>query len=522
MVERLRMTFLRDLIHRLRSGQSQRQVARDLGLARETVHKYQQWAARQSFLTPGTPFPDDAALSAALGEAPRLPTEPSSVEPYRERVQELLAQGVEMTAIFARLRDDYGYRGSYSSVRRFVAHLAPPEAKVVLRVHSAPGEEAQVDFGDVGELYDPRGGRLRTAYIFVATLCYSRHQYAELVFDQKVPTWIALHRHAFEAWGGVPRRIVPDNLKAAVVRILIDEPVLGEAYRRMALHYDFLVSPTRPGTPQHKGKTENGVHYVQRNFMAGQEFADIDLANQRLKVWTREVAGARLHGTTHQAPWRMFVEQERAALLPLPAEPFTLCEVRPVKVHPDCHVTLDGSFYSVPYAYVPGGSLDKGQPLDAYISERIVEIYAGLELVATHLRAHTAGEWHTRLEHYPREKALYLERTPQRCRELATQIGPATSQVVASLLAQRPLDRLRSVQSILRLQESVGAIRLEAACMRALYFGDVTYRRIKQILNAALDREPLPESPAAPAHKEFTFARSAAEFFRPLEEERSC
>jgi transposase len=497
-----------------------------LGLARETVHKYQQWAVRHSFLTLGTPFPDDAALAAALGEAPKLPTEPSSVEPYHARVQELLAQGVEMTAIFARLRDNYGYRGSYSSVRRFVAHLAPPEAKVVVRVHSAPGEEAQVDFGGVGELVDPRDRRLRTASIFVATLCYSRHMHAELVFDQKVATWIALHRHTFEAWGGVPQRIVPDNLKAAVARHLIDGPVLGEAYRRMALHYDFLVSPTRPGTPQHKGKVENGVHYVQRNFMAGQAFADIDIATHRLKVWIREVAGARLHGTTHQAPWRMFEEQERAALRPLPAEPFTLCEVRPVKVHPDCHVTLNGSYYSVPYAYVPGGSLDKGGHLDAYISERVVEIYDGLKLVATHLRAHSAGEWHTRLEHYPREKALYLERTPQRCREMAAQIGPATSQVVVSLLDQRPLDRLRSVQGILRLQESVGALRLEAACRRALYFGDATYRRIKEILNAALDREPLPESTeasAAPAHQKFAFARPAAEFFQPaLEQERPC
>jgi len=523
MVERLRMTFLRDLIHRLRSGESQRQVARDLSVARNTVHKYAQWAARLGFLAPGSPFPDDATLSAALGKAPKLPTEPSSVEPYREFVRELLAQGVEMMAIFARLRDDHGYQGSYSSIRRFVTHLAPPEAKVVIRVHSAPGEEAQVDFGAVGELYDPRGGRLRTAYVFVATLCYSRHQYAELVFDQKVPTWIALHRRAFEAWGGVPRRLVPDNLKAAVVHILIDEPVLGEAYRRMALHYDFMVSPTRPGTPQHKGKTENGVYYVQRNFMAGQDFADIDVANRRLAVWTREVAGARLHGTTHQPPWRLFVEQERAALLPLPAQPFTLCEVRLVKVHPDCHVTLDGSFYSVPYAYVPGGPLDKGRPLEAYVSERVVEIYAGLELVATHPRARGAGEWHTRSEHYPREKALYLERTPQRCRALAAQIGPATRQVVESLLDQRPLDHLRGVQALLRLQESVGQFRLEAACTRALYFGDATYRRVKQILNAALDREPLPESSSLTPRQEFAFARSAAEFFQPLlEEERSC
>jgi transposase len=517
------MTYLRDLIHRFRCGESQRQVARDLGLARKTVQKYHQWAQSQGYLAPGCAFPDDAALSAALGEAPEPPKTESSVEPHRERVQELLAQGVEMTAIFARLRDDHGFTGSYSAIRRYVAHLVSPDPKVVVRVHSAPGEEAQVDFGAVGELFDPRSNRVRTAYVFVATLCYSRHQYAELVFDQKVPTWIALHRRVFETWGGVPRRIVPDNLKAAVIRALIDEPVLGEAYRRMALHYGFLVSPTRPGTPQHKGKIENGVYYVQRNFMAGQDFTDIDVANPRLRTWVQEIAGARIHGTTHQPPWRMFVEQERAALLPLPTQPFTLCEVRPVKVHPDCHVTLDGSYYSVPYAYVPGGALDKGQPLAAHVSERLVEIYDGLKLVSTHPRASAAGQWHTRLEHYPREKALYLERTPQRCRQLAAEVGSATGQVVERLLGQRPLDRLRAVQAILRLRESVSDTRLEAACARALHFGDASYRRIKTILDAALDREPLPETAAATPRKTFVFARCANEFFQDAdEEERSC
>jgi transposase len=223
-------------------------------------------------------------------------------------VQRLLDQGVEMTTIFHRLQDDHGYCGSYSSVRRYVRKLRPDEPEVVVRVHTAPSEEAQVDFGSVGKLYDPVSGRMRRAYVFIATLGYSRHQYAELVFDQKVPTWIALHRRAFESWGGVPKRIVPDNLKAAVAKVLVHDPVLAEAYRRMAQHYGFLISPTRPRTPRHKGKVESGVRYVKRNFMAGQEFLDIHAANQRLKIWVREQAGTREHGTTHQAPLRLFHE----------------------------------------------------------------------------------------------------------------------------------------------------------------------------------------------------------------------
>lgn len=177
-------------------------------------------------------------------------------------------------------------------------------------------------------------------------------------------------------------------------------------------------------------------------------------------------------------------------MLPLPAEPFTLLAVRPVKVHPDCHVVIDGSYYSAPCRYV-------GQTLEAYIGEQIVQLFSSQELLCTHERALRPGEHHTRPEHYPAEMAEYLQRTPDYCRRLAAGIGPATQQVVQMLLDDRPLDRLRSVQAILRLEQSVTAPRLEAACARARLFGDVTYRRIKQILNAALDCQPLPEQDAA-------------------------
>jgi transposase len=504
------MNYLRDLIHRLRAGESERRISRDLRISRITVHRYHGLAQRQGFLRPGSAMPEDDAIRAALGEPPHPPRITSSVEPYGEVVEQLLEQQVEMVAIFQRLRDDHGFGGSYSSVRRYVHRLRPPEPRVVVRVHTAPGEEAQVDFGPVGRLYDPATDRLRPAYAFVATLSYSRHQYAELVFDQKVPTWIGLHRRAFESWGGVPRRIVPDNLKAAVAEALVYDPVLGEAYRRMAQHYGFVISPTKPHTARHKGKVENGVHYLQRNFMAGQDFGDIHGANEHLAIWTRDTAGIRDHGTTHQPPLRLFLEHEQAALLPLPPDPFMLCEIRPVKVHPDCHVVIAGSFYSVPYRYV-------GQTLDAHIGERLVQLFAGQELVASHERSLGPGQWHTRLEHYPAAKAAYLERTPERCRQLAVHVGPATQQVVETLFAERPLDRLRAVQAILRLEETVGRQRLEAACGRALYFGDVRYRRIKQILNAALDQEPLPEVPSRLAQRSFAFARSGAEFFASVE-----
>jgi transposase len=511
------MNQLHDLINRLRAGESERRIGRDLQLSRPTVHKYRQWGQVQGYLDPAQPLPDSATLQAALGSAAQPPQMISSLAVHQAVVEQLLAQGVELTAIWQRLRDNYGYQGSYSAVRRFVQRLRPVEAEVFVRVQTAPGEELQVDFGSTGQLFDPVSGRARTAYVFVATLSYSRHQYAELVFDQKVPTWLGLHQRAFESFGGVPQRVVPDNLKAAVLKALVYDPVLGEAYRRLALHYGFLISPTVPATPRHKGKVENGIHYVKRNFLAGQQFVDIYVGNDQLGRWIREVAGTRMHGTTRQAPLRLFAEYEQAALQALPATAFTLLQIKPVKVHPDCHVTIDGSYYSAPYRYVE-------QTLEAHVSQQLVELYAGLELVVSHLRATRPGQWQTRLADYPPAKAAYLIQTPAYCRQQATRLGPATRQVVDQLLADRPLDRLRAVQAILRLQQSVGPVRLEAACARALFFGDVRYRRIKDILNAALDREPLPEpAPVStqPA-RAFTFARSSHDFFPPEAEGQPC
>jgi transposase len=506
------MHYLVDLIHRLRLGQSQRAVARDLGLSRQTVRKYHALAEAAGYLDPASLLPDVQLVAAALSSAPEPPRTPSSVLPYQAVVERLLAQGVEMTTIYDRLREQHGYPGSYSSVRRFVRRVRPTQPRLTIRVHTAPGEEAQVDFGSAGPFLDPLSGRVRPAYAFVMTLAFSRHQYAELVFDQQIGTWISCHRRAFESFDGVPQRVVPDNLKAAVLAVALHDPVLGEAYRRLAQHYGFIISPTRPGTPEHKGKVENGVHFLKRSFLAGQQFADIRVANQELRRWIVERAGVREHGTTHQPPLQLFERQERLQLQPLPAEPFELTETKRVKVHPDCHAVIAGSYYSAPFKYV-------GQELEAFIFERVVQLFSGTELVATHLRAQRKGSWQTRLEHYPAEKAAYLERTPQYCKALAQQVGPATSQVVDQLLAERPLDRLRSVQATLRLAETVGRTRLEAACRRALFFGDGRYRRIKDILNAALDQAPLPEEQpptleaATPPGQVFAFERSAAEFF---------
>ncbi|RIZ72126.1 MAG: IS21 family transposase [Methylococcales bacterium] len=506
-MKRKHMNHIQDIIQRLQLGESERRIALDMNISRATVHKYHGIAKEKGYLEKVETKPSDGELKQALGPGVQAPKQVSTVEPYREAIKEWMKQGVEITAIWLRLQENFKYAGGYSSVRRFVHRLEPVEPEVFIRVQSEPGEDMQVDFGTVGQLFDPVTKRMRTAYVFVATLCYSRHQYAELVFDQKVATWLALHKRAFAFFGGVPKRIIPDNLKSAVVKALVHDPILGEAYRRMALHYGFLISPTIPHTPRHKGKVESGVHYVKRNFFAGQEFLDINMGNVHLRNWIMNTAGVRKHGTTSEAPLHLFNTIEKDSLQPITTESFRLLEIRPVKVHPDCHVVITGSYYSVPFKYV-------GEELAAHVSENFIEIYnKRQDLVTTHPRSTRPGQWHTRLEDYPAAKAAYLIHTPDYCKKQGAKIGPSTQSVVEQLLADRPLDRLRSVQAILKLEESVGPKRLEDACTRAAYFGDVRYRQIKLILNAALDREPLPEvQPAQPALNH-AFARSGEEFF---------
>jgi len=192
-------------VYRLRQGETDRRIARDLGMSRHTVSKYRQLAEEGGYLGNAAALPTEKELLARLGPDKAPPRTESTVAPYVEVVERLLSEGVEMAAMFARLRDDHGYRGSYSSVRRFIHQLQPNKPEVSTRVHSGPGEEAQVDFGPVGKLLDATEGVLKASYAFVMTLCFSRHQYAELVFDQKISTWIGCHRRAFETFGGYMR-----------------------------------------------------------------------------------------------------------------------------------------------------------------------------------------------------------------------------------------------------------------------------------------------------------------------------
>jgi len=258
---------IREMLRHLQRNQSDRAVAHAMGVNRKTVARYRAWAAEHSLLS-GEP-PSKRDLQRLVEETLNCPPPPqneSSVEPFRDLVRKLRQEGVEIAAIHERLKER-GYKGSYSAVYRFVRRLEPPTPEVVARVETHPGEEAQVDFGYAGKMIDPGTDHPRKTWAFVMTLSWSRHQYVEFVFDQKLETWLSLHRNALTFFGGVPERLVIDNLKAAIVRACFYDPQAQQAYRECAEHYGFLISPCRPRTPEHKGKVEQGgVHYVKRNF----------------------------------------------------------------------------------------------------------------------------------------------------------------------------------------------------------------------------------------------------------------
>lgn len=501
---------IREMLRLMQRNHSNRQIADILHINRKTVDKYAAWAKEQGLLQGRLPSAKELKrLLKQQFPAQSPPQNCSSVEPYRETVKKLRDQGVEIAAIRQRLIDNYDYTGSYAAVWRFVNNLEPKSPEPTVRVEVKPGKEAQVDFGSAGQMIDPHTHKLRKAWAFVMTLSFSRHQYVEFVFDQRVETWLRCHSNAFEFLGGVPEGLVIDNLKAAILRACFEDPQVQRAYRECAEHYGFLIAPCKPGKPEHKGKVEQGgVHYVKRNFVAGREPALITQNNQNVRIWCNTTAGQRIHGTTRERPIERFEKIEKELLQPLPAVGYEPATWKQVKLHRDCHVVFEKAYYSAPHRLI-------GETVWVRGGLRDVRIYsAEHELVAIHSRASHPGERQTHLDHLPAEKVPGLLLSRPWCQKQAAQIGPVTSQVVQRLLDHRPEDRLRSVGRLLRLQERFGVERLEAACARALHFDDAAYVTIKRILENGLDQKPLPElPPAAPAK---AFVRSAHEFARSL------
>jgi transposase len=313
---------------------------------------------------PEDDLPELSQLKAVVG-ARKPPQEVSSVEDWRQVIEEKLSNGAGPRAIYDWLRvNDPDFDGSYWAVKRLCRQIRKKRPSrpgdVVIPVETGPGQVAQVDFGYVGMLLDPETGRLRKAWVFVMVLAFCRHLFAKVVFDQKTITWLALHVEAFAFFGGVPEVVVPDNTKVAVIRAafgLGDSPALNRSYCELARHYGFRIDPTPPYSPEKKGKVESSVKYVKRSYFAAWTPTTLPEANEGLKRWNLEVASVRVHGATQRVPIELFESEELPALRPLPGLPFELVEWKQAKVHRDAHIQARQPVRPVcqPVHAVPGG-----------------------------------------------------------------------------------------------------------------------------------------------------------------------
>lgn len=494
------MHQLQDLVRLHRLGTGAREVARLLQISPNTEREYRNAFSEAGFLVgdPSELPPLDVLRAVLPRTVPRQ--QMSTVEDWLPEVQRLVEKGCAARAIHDHLhRERPDFSGSYDAVKRLVRRLHRSEAvtpaDVAIRVETDAGDVAQVDFGYVGYLYDPDARVMRKAWVFVMVLGYSRHQFARVVFDQRAETWLRLHVMAFSFFGGVPAMIVPDNLKAAVVRCafgLGEDPGLHRSYVELARFYGFKVDPAPPRDPEKKGKVEAGVKYVCTNFFGPRDAEeDITVVNRALLAWVNETAGRRVHGTTGRRPLELFEAEEKATLKPLPPLGWVPTTWRRAKVHRDTHVVFERRYYSVPWPNVGKEAWIRATP-DA------VDIWIDDARVATHAR-HGKGAWSTNEAHLPAGRADLRHRSRSwwegRARDLGDEVGAWVAETYDAADALSPL---RTVQAVVTLLEQHPRERANNACRRARHFGVRDYRGIKDILKKALDLQPLPAPLIAP------------------------
>ncbi len=483
--KRFEMYEYRNIVVRMRLGDSDRALAKAGLIGRPKAKALRAVAAAQGWLNADTALPDESVFAKVFASTTTQKRAPSCVELYRSDVERWAKQDIQCRTIYQALVRNHGFAGSYSSVYRFIRSLELTTPKATCHLDFAPGEAAQVDFGAGPVLVDTRTGEEVKTWFFLMTLCWSRHQYAEMILNQKVDTWLACHRHALEWFNGVVGRIIIDNPKCAITRACYRDPQVQRAYGEYAEGYGFKIDALPPREPKKKGRVESGVKYVKRNFLPLRTFRDLTDANRQLQQWILEEAGNRIHGSTYEKPLARFAA-EKDLLKPLPDCPPEPASWARVKVHRDAHVQFEKCLYSAPFRLMK-------QTLWLKATPATVRIYRDHELVATHPRLFKPGARSTLDDHMPPEALAYKMRDPQWCLRQAQGVGPACHTLIGRLFADRVMENLRAAQGIVRLKDTCGAMRLEAACQRALDFDNPRYGTVKTILKKGLDALPTPE-----------------------------
>ncbi len=455
-------------IHTLKeSGKSYREIARILKIDRKTVKRVLEKGPN--------PTPGSNPYEAALGQMGPNPTSGSEQDPPFDPLSEIrtriphegpsskalpllgiivekLEGGMHGKSIHLDLEREHGFTGSYQSVKRLIRHIRKARPQWVPRLEYPLGEAAQVDFGEV-RILKGSGRHKRKAYLFVMTLCSSRKMYVEAVADQSQETFVACHMRAFAFFGGVPEAIIPDNLKAAVIKACWEDPVLNRVYVHFAGHYGCAILPCRVRRPEEKGIVESGVKYV-KGYLKGRCFVDLAELNAWLEQWEKNVAGTRIHGTTKRQVNEAF-EEERAHLQPLPDEPFDIFRVESRVVHPDGYIQIGARFYEVPPAYL-------GRTVIVHVHASVLRVYDGDRQIVMHARgggrgARVRGNWTQ-----PREVPRAQSELEAWVRRDAEKVGAEMLAYVAAAIETKGRIAYRMLQGVLGLENRYGRGMLNA------------------------------------------------------------
>ena len=375
-------------------------------------------------------------------------------------------------AIWQDLVSEAGFTSGYQSVRRFVGKLrgAPvPEAHPV--IVTAPGEEAQVDYGTGPMVRDPQSGKYRRTRLFVLTLGYSRKSVRLLVFQSSSRTWAELHEKAFRRLGGVVQLIVLDNLREGVLVPDIYDPTLNPLYRDMLAHYGAVAMPCRVQHPDRKGKVEAGVAHAQKTPLKGLRFESLEQAQAYLDRWETHWADTRIHGTTKRQVAAMFAE-EKPALRPLPLEPFRYYQYGQRTVHLDGCVEVEAAYYGVPPGWI--GRLVNVQWDDLFV--RLLDPRTG-QLLREHVRQ-KRGRYRIKPEDYPKRAPLGTLQLLARAERAGTHIG-ALCQALHRTEGELGV---RRILGVLALAKKFGLAAVEEACTAALELQVHEYRFVRRYL----------------------------------------
>src|SRR6516162_1340231 len=422
------------------------------------------------------------ACSEPQTEQPAGPTRSptaSACEPYREAIELGLSRGRNAMAIWQDLVSEYGFASSYNSVKRFVRQWRgsqAPEACAV--IVTAPGEEAQIDYGTGPMVRDPDSGKYRRSRLFVLTLGYSRKSVRLLEFRSSSRIWAELHEKAFRRLGGATRVVVLDNLRQGVLAPDIYDPTLNPLYRDLLAHYGAVALPCRIQDPDRKGKVESGVGHAQKTPLKGLRFESLEAAQGYLDRWEERWADTRIHGTTKRQVAAIFAE-EKPALLPLPLEPFRYYQYGERVVHLDGCVEVEAAYYSLPPGWI--GRLVKVQWDELHV--RILHPNTS-QLLREHLRQKRGG-YRIQEEDHPKKMPLSTAQLLRR----AEHAGPPIGKFCQLIYQQQGETGIRRILGVLSLMKKYGAAAVEDACATAIDIGVHEYRFVRRYL----ERRPHPQ-----------------------------